>query len=267
MEKIKTPESIKEHFDPNRDARSVTLATSNNPFGAMTLVQSEDYPVAARVIKDLFQLSPQAVALTLASYAPSNVMLHLPAKANKESEAKKGIVKLMSFHIHGNINIKATFVSNITPAVPSKGMQVVLNQPCRTQASQFADLVQMTLKLAKHQDFTRVRSAQISIWVMSKILVSHILQGNFATKKVTSLELEANSVEPSAFLLQRNKVLVKQELSSEVKATSKNAMDFADSHKTKGKTAIALHQYYAIHGGLLQSLHQHGHNHHCHLFQ
>jgi hypothetical protein len=46
-------------------------------------------------------------------------------------------------------------------------------------------------------------------------------------------------VEPSAFLPQRNKVLVKQELSNEVKATSENVMDFVDSHKTKGKTAIA----------------------------
>jgi hypothetical protein len=55
----------------------------------MTLVESDDYPVAARVIKDLFQLSPQAIALTLACYTPSNVMLHLPAEANKESEAKK----------------------------------------------------------------------------------------------------------------------------------------------------------------------------------
>jgi hypothetical protein len=74
---------------------------------------------------------------------------------------------------------------------------------------------------------------------MSKILASHMLQGNFATKKVTSLKLEAKSVEPSTFLPQRNKVLVKQELSSEVKATSENVMDFADSHKTKGKTTIA----------------------------
>ncbi len=74
---------------------------------------------------------------------------------------------------------------------------------------------------------------------MSKILASHMLQGNFATKKVTSLKLEANSVEPPAFLLQRNKVFVKQELLSEVKATSENVMDFADSHKTKGKTPIA----------------------------
>jgi hypothetical protein len=86
MGEIKTPEFIKKHFDPNQDAKSLPLATSNGPFGAMTLVQSDDYPVAAHVIKDLFQLSPQAVAPTLASYAPSNVMLHLLAKANKEWE-------------------------------------------------------------------------------------------------------------------------------------------------------------------------------------
>ncbi len=68
-------------------------------------------------------------------------MLHLPAEADKESEAKKGIIKLMLFHIRGDINIEATLVSNITPAVPLKGIQVVLNQPCAARASQFADLV------------------------------------------------------------------------------------------------------------------------------
>jgi hypothetical protein len=110
----------------------------------LALVQSDDYPVAAHVIKDLFKLSPQAFAPTFASYAPGNVTLHLPAEADKESEAKKGIVKLMLFHICGNIDIEATLVSNIIPAVPLRGMQVVLNQPCAACASQFADLVQMT---------------------------------------------------------------------------------------------------------------------------
>ncbi len=87
MEEIKTPESIRKHFDPNWDAKSLPLATSNDPFGAMPLVQLDDYLVAAHVIKDLFQLRTQAFAPTLASYAPSNVMLHLPAEADKESEA------------------------------------------------------------------------------------------------------------------------------------------------------------------------------------
>jgi hypothetical protein len=136
-------------------------------------------------------------------------MLHLPAKADKEFEAKKGIVKLILFHICGNIDIEATLVSNITPAVPLKGMQVVLNQPCAACASLFADLVQMTLELAKHQDFTSIQLTHILIRVMSQILASHILQGDFSTKKVTSLKHEANSVEPFALLPQRNKVLVK----------------------------------------------------------
>jgi hypothetical protein len=54
MEEIKNQESIKKHFDPNWDAKSLPLATSNNPFGAMTLVQSDNYLVTAHVIKDLF---------------------------------------------------------------------------------------------------------------------------------------------------------------------------------------------------------------------
>jgi hypothetical protein len=45
MEEIKTPESIKKHFDLNRDAKSLLMATSNGPFGAMTLVQLYDYLV------------------------------------------------------------------------------------------------------------------------------------------------------------------------------------------------------------------------------
>ncbi len=141
MEEIKTPKSIKKHFDPNRDAKSLPLATSNGPFGAKTLVQSDDYQIAAHVINDLFQLSPQGIALTFASHALNIEMLHLLVKADKESEAKKGIIKLMLFHIRGNINIEATLVSNISPAVPSKGMQVVLNQSRTAQASHFADLM------------------------------------------------------------------------------------------------------------------------------
>ncbi len=129
IEEIKTPESIKKYFDPNWDAKSLPLATSNGLFRAMTLVQLDNSPVAARVIKDLVQLSPQAVPPTLPSYAPGNVMLHLPAKVDRKSEAKKGIFKLTLLHICGNINIEATSVLNIIPAAPSKGMQVVLNQP------------------------------------------------------------------------------------------------------------------------------------------
>jgi hypothetical protein len=38
MKENKTPAFIKKYNDPNWDAKSLPLATSNSPFGAMTLV-------------------------------------------------------------------------------------------------------------------------------------------------------------------------------------------------------------------------------------
>ena len=153
-------------------------------------------------------------------------MLQLPSEIDKESEAKKGIIKLMLILVCGDIDIE------------SKGMQVLLNQPPAAQASQFTDLVRMTVEVAKQQDYTNIRLLLVLIRVIPNVLASQILQGNFATEKVTSLELKANSIEPSVFLPQRNKCLIDRKLINEMKSTSKNIMDFADSHKMKGKTAI-----------------------------
>ena len=212
---------------------------ANGPFGAITNMQSDNYPLAAHVLKEIFQLSPQILTPALPSFPSGNVMFQHPSEIDKESEAKKGIIKLMLLLICGNIDIELTTVSKISSAPPSKGMQVVLNQPRAAQASQFADLARTTLEWAKQQDYTNIRLSLVSIRVIPKALASQILQGNFATEKVTSLELEANSVKPSIFLPQRNKCLINQELINEMKATSKNIMDFTDSHKTKGKRAIA----------------------------
>ncbi len=79
-------------------------------------------------------------------------MLQLPGKIDKESEVKKGIIKLMLLHTRGDIDIDSTLITNINPASPLVGMQVVLNQPRTVHAGQFADLVRMNLDLAKKQD-------------------------------------------------------------------------------------------------------------------
>jgi hypothetical protein len=128
IEEINAPELIKQYLDPTRNYKSLQLAMANGPFGAMTNVQSDDYLLATRVLKEIFQLSPQILTPALPSFPSRNVMLQLPSEIDKESEAKKGIFKLMLLLIRGNI--KLTTVSNISSAPPSKGMQVVLNQPC-----------------------------------------------------------------------------------------------------------------------------------------
>ncbi len=89
MEEIRTPESIKKYLDLTQNAKSFPLATPNGLFGAITLVQSDNYLVAAHVIKVLFQLSPQGVARSLASFAPGNVILYLLAEVDNKSKANK----------------------------------------------------------------------------------------------------------------------------------------------------------------------------------
>jgi hypothetical protein len=106
----------------------------------MAIVKSTDYPVAARAIKDLFHLTPQA-ATNPGNFPHGNVMLQLPGEIDKESEAKKGIIKLMLLHIHGDIGFNSTSIMSVNLATPSKGMQLVLNQPRATRAGQFADLM------------------------------------------------------------------------------------------------------------------------------
>ncbi len=87
---------------------------ANSPFGAMTNVQSDNYPLAARVLKEIFQLSPQILTPALPSFPSGNVMFQLPSEIDKESKAKKGIIKLMLHLICGNIDIETTTVSNIS---------------------------------------------------------------------------------------------------------------------------------------------------------
>ncbi len=181
----------------------------------MTIVPTADFPAAALFLKKFF--IPESSVPSSTVLPSGNIMtLQLPGDIDKEAEAKKGLVKLMLFHVHGNIDIDAITVSNISAAVPSKGMQIIMNQNHASHASSFADLMQMTINEAKVQDWMSTHSSQISIKLISKALASHMLQGIFATKKVTSLEHATEKVEPSAFLLQRNKCLI------DCKTTTKN---------------------------------------------
>jgi hypothetical protein len=135
MEDVKNPEKIKKYLDPTWDAsKSLPLATSNGPFVTMTIVQSNNYPVTTHAIKDLFQLTLQA-ATNPGAFTQGSIMLQLLGEIDKESEAKKGIIKLMLLHVPGNINIDSASITNINPASLLRGMQVVLNQPGTVQAS------------------------------------------------------------------------------------------------------------------------------------
>jgi hypothetical protein len=98
---VEHPERIKQHLDPNRNNNSLLLAKANGPFGSMTIVQTSDYPAAVLSLKEFF--CPALVAPSAAIFPTGNVMtLQLPGDIDKEAEAKKGLVKLMFFHVQGS---------------------------------------------------------------------------------------------------------------------------------------------------------------------
>ncbi len=231
-------EIYKKYLDPNRHDNSLPLSKSNGPFGSMTIVPTANFLAATLFLKKFF--IPELSVPSLTVLPSGNIMtLQLPGDIDKEAEAKKGLIKLMLFHVHGNVDIDAITVSNISAAVPSKGMQIIMNQNWASRASSFADLMQMTINEAKAQDWTSIRSSQISINLISKALASHMLQGNFATEKVTSLKHETEKVEPSAFLPQRNKCLFDCKTTTKNQATNENIIDIINSQKSTRKTAIA----------------------------
>ena len=73
---------------------------------------------------------------------------------------------------------------------------------------------------------------------VSKLMASHPLLGNLATNRVTNKHNEANAVNLSAFLPQRNLYLVEEQRSKDLNSHSKLGMDVLDLHKAKTSAGI-----------------------------
>jgi hypothetical protein len=114
-----------------------------------------------------------------------------------------------------------------------------LGQPRASRSSSLSDLLRQTLATARVQDLFSIRSTAISLFHAPKALTGHLLTGNYSIHEADSLNNEAQAVDPSAFLPQRNPPLVNREANKDLHARSKNALDVLDHHKTKTSTSIA----------------------------
>jgi hypothetical protein len=156
----------------------------------------------------------------------------------RESEAKKGITKLMLLHVCAKIKFKESTVSDMTFATPSNGMEVILSHPQAFCPTSLVNLICQTLLMTKEQDHLSIRSKYISIQMVGKTLTTNMLSGNFATDRVTTLNNEVNFINPLAFLPQRNACMVKQMHMCHMIAKTEKSMDVLDVHKSKTKTFI-----------------------------
>ncbi len=164
--------------------------------------------------------------------------VQLPGDLEKEAEAKKGITKLMTLCICGDIDLEKLTLSNITYATPSVGMQVVLGSARPAQAAAASDLFRNAFGVIKQENSIDICSSMLNLKIVPKTLAQRILQGNFATQAITLLCNEANSVDPLAFLPQKNSVTIERECTKDMNSCTKLGMDVLDTHKTKVTTSI-----------------------------
>ncbi len=100
------------------------------------------------------------------------------------------------------------------------------------------DLLKQTFTIARNLDPDNIGLRKMTMVHASKSLASHMLLGVFATSGVQTTNNEANSVDPSAFLPQRNTNLVDAVHRGDSTSRTETGMDVIDSHKTKVTTSI-----------------------------
>jgi hypothetical protein len=124
----------------------------------------------------------------------NTLTLQLPSDVEKEAKAKKGLTKLLLFHICGKLNDDSTSFGNFSYPEPSQGMKIVLDSARPTCATGFSNLIRNTCTTAKELDLMNIRSCLILIVFINKATALHLLQGNLATDRVTLLKNKANSI-------------------------------------------------------------------------
>jgi hypothetical protein len=179
------------------------LPIASRPHGFISIVDSDLYPVKADELGKNFIPALTSPLPATAISTLNTLTFQLPSNVEKEAEAKKGIIKLLLFHICGKLSNDSTSFSNLSYPEPAQGMRIVLDSARPAHPTGFSDLIRNTCATAKELDLMNIRSRLISILFINKATALHILQGNLATEGVTSLNNEANSINLSLLLPQQ----------------------------------------------------------------
>jgi hypothetical protein len=208
------------------------------PHSLITLVDSDLYKIKVDDINTHFSPAALSTAPSLTPAALSTITLTLPKDAEKEAKAKKGIHKQLLFHICGEIAHDNAIQGGLSYAKPSLGMEIVLEMTRSACLMGLADLIRKTCAVTKEMDCMNIKSRLCNPSFVNKAACMHILQGNFATEGVTSLNNEANAINPSLFLPQRNMCMLDKERTKDQLTRSENSMDISDTHRLKVNVTI-----------------------------
>ena len=225
---------VKHYCDSTWTGTKMTLR-DDGPHLPIMQADSDVYPVESNDIKKDYFAPVHASAV----HPPFGTLtIQHPGELGQEAEAKKGVAKLMLLCLRGTVDVPSATITNTAFATPAPGMQSVMDGPRSGRAVAFSDLLRMTFTVVRDQDSHDIRSQEMSMTHVSKAMASHLLLGNLATNGVTNAHNEANAMDPSAFLPQRNLALVQEQQTKDRNFHSEIGMDVQDLHKTKISTGI-----------------------------
>jgi hypothetical protein len=142
---------LKSHFFFSYDSTK-SLPIASGPHGFITFINSDLYPVEADKLQKIFIPALTSPLPATAHSTLNNLTLQLPRDIEKEAETKKGITKLLLFHICGKFSNDSTSVGDLSYPEPAQGMKVVLNSARPACATGFSNLIRNTCAKAKELD-------------------------------------------------------------------------------------------------------------------
>ncbi len=147
---------LKSHFPPSYNpAKSLPIASG--PHGFISIVDSDLYPVEVDELRKIF-IPALTYPLPATALSTLNTLtLQLPSDVEKEAEAKKGIAKLLLFHICGKLSNVSTSFSDLSYPKPAQGRIIVLNAARPARATAFSNLIRNTCATAKELDLMNIR--------------------------------------------------------------------------------------------------------------
>jgi hypothetical protein len=102
-----------------------------------------------------------------------------------------------------------------------------------------ADLIGNTCAVTKEMDCMNIKSRLCNLSYVNKAACMHILQGNRDRRSPRPVNNEANAIDPSLFLPQRNACMLDKERTQDQLTRSENSMDISDTHRSKVNAATS----------------------------
>ena len=234
-------ENIRKYLDPTWVYQtSVDLAYVNGPCSVFDVALSSDYPKEAQELGEIFNPSSDVPTVVAAASQPVGTFSFTdPVEEKREKDAKNGTVKLMLLLIAAEVDFKTGTVSNFAQAVPTKGMECVLEMSRVARPQAYADLLEKACLVASTTDPLSIRSTHMTMKVISKTLASSLISGNFAKTVATDLLNDASSVDPSVFMPQRCAAKVASIRKAELLISNEIMMDVPTAQRNAPKTAVS----------------------------